>query len=304
MCMNTLIEEREGCKKCGEDIFDASAFEIINGAPYLVCNSAVSLHVSVCKFYCHANWNPLGGGCVRLSNGAPVCECYSSVTGSPQTTTTTKPNIGIENGLIHYWPINNDLKDYVATAHLTPAVSAGKTGFAPNRLGVANGAIFVNGSHYSLPEGIYFSGPFTVMGWVNVIQCAIGSNFFSFGNLGNSDGVRITLCSQDQSYRPQFVISGLLWEAVLQGSSTLPLNVWTHFAVTWTGNSERIASLYINGALISSANWAQQVSNASRKVNSLGTPSLMVGANVFDEFRIYNRALSASEIQYQMSINI
>jgi len=75
MCMNTLTEERDGCRQCGDDIFDVSAFEIINGFPYLVCNSAVPLHVSVCKFYCHANWNPNGGKCVRLANGAPVCQC-------------------------------------------------------------------------------------------------------------------------------------------------------------------------------------------------------------------------------------
>ncbi len=78
----------------------------------------------------------------------------------------------------------------------------------------------------------------------------------------------------------------------------VPMNTWTHLAVTFDGSTLR---LYINGFLINS------VANAGQLTTSSG--ALRIGGDsiwgeyfngIIDEIRIYNRALSAAEIQTDM----
>ena len=83
------------------------------------------------------------------------------------------------------------------------------------------------------------------------------------------------------------------------GTSALPLNTWTHLTVTFDGATER---LYVGG-----------IQTASRTVTGAMTPStgaLKIGGNtvwgewfqgLIDEVRIYNRALSTTEIQSDMN---
>ena len=84
--------------------------------------------------------------------------------------------------------------------------------------------------------------------------------------------------------------------------SALPLNTWTHLAATYDGSSVRI---YVNGALV-----------ASRAVTGgivASTLPLRIGGNavwgeyysgLIDEVRIYNRALTGTEIQTDMNTPI
>lgn len=83
------------------------------------------------------------------------------------------------------------------------------------------------------------------------------------------------------------------------GPSTLVVNAWTHLAATFDGATTR---LFVNGTQVA----AQAQSTAL--ANSTGT--LQIGgdsypneffAGVIDEVRIYNRALSAAELQADMN---
>ena len=86
------------------------------------------------------------------------------------------------------------------------------------------------------------------------------------------------------------------------GTSTLPLNAWTHLAVTYDASALR---LYVNGT---------QVATRSQTGNiTTSTGALRIGGNsvwgeyfngVIDEVRIYNRALTATEIQTDMNAPI
>ena len=84
------------------------------------------------------------------------------------------------------------------------------------------------------------------------------------------------------------------------GTSQLPLNAWTHVAATYDNTTLR---LYVNGVQVGS----RAVSGAL--VTSTGV--LRIGGNSMwgeffagriDEVRIYNRALSAGEIQADMAL--
>lgn len=96
---------------------------------------------------------------------------------------------------------------------------------------------------------------------------------------------------------------GQLWlgntEQTAAGAGSLPINSWTHLAATFDGASLR---LYVNGTLVTT--FAASGSLAST------TNPLRIGGNsiwgeyfrgLIDDVRIYNRALSATEIQGDMA---
>jgi hypothetical protein len=83
------------------------------------------------------------------------------------------------------------------------------------------------------------------------------------------------------------------------GTSRLPLNTWTHLAATYDGAQVR---LYVNGV--------QAGSRAQTGSITVSTGPLRIGGNavwteffagLIDEVRVYNRALSAAEIQADMN---
>jgi hypothetical protein len=93
---------------------------------------------------------------------------------------------------------------------------------------------------------------------------------------------------------------GGTWAAGNQNTvapSVLPVNTWTHLAATFDRTTVR---LYVNGA--------QVASQAQTTLLTTSTATLQIGGDVYgenfagriDEVRIYNRALSAAEIQGDM----
>jgi fibronectin type 3 domain-containing protein len=85
----------------------------------------------------------------------------------------------------------------------------------------------------------------------------------------------------------------------LRGSAQLPLNTWAHLATTYDGSNLR---LYVNAAQVGS--------QAASGPITTSTGALRIGGNNIwpewfqgriDEIRVYNRALSATEIQTDMA---
>jgi hypothetical protein len=88
-------------------------------------------------------------------------------------------------------------------------------------------------------------------------------------------------------------------EQILHGTSAVPLNTWTHLALTYDGATMR---LYVNGTQVSSQ---ARTGNVATSANALRIGGDSVWGEYFngliDEVRVYNRALSASEIQTDMN---
>jgi beta-lactam-binding protein with PASTA domain len=91
----------------------------------------------------------------------------------------------------------------------------------------------------------------------------------------------------------------------IQGPPRLPLNTWSHIAVTYTtaagGSTLRF---YVNGALVTTVNGSNQNILVGNQPLRIGNSNAQIseGFNgLIDEVRVYNRALSAAEIATDMN---
>jgi DUF1680 family protein len=153
------------------------------------------------------------------------------------------------------------------------------------------------GEYVVMPAGI-LSGltDFTIAVWVNLKQIVTWSRIFDFGT---GTGTYMFLVA-DAGSGPRFAIttSGPGGEQQVNYGTGLSAGTWTHVAITLAKNT---ATLYVNGAAVAS--------NTSMTLtpSSLGsTGNNWIGRSQFgdpdlngsvDEFQIYNRALSAAEVQ-------
>jgi hypothetical protein len=88
-----------------------------------------------------------------------------------------------------------------------------------------------------------------------------------------------------------------------RGTAAIPLNTWTHLATTYDGTSLRV---YVNGVLAGTTAGSGSINVANGALRIGGNNSAPLGQGEFykgliDEVRIYNRALSASEIAADMA---
>jgi len=90
---------------------------------------------------------------------------------------------------------------------------------------------------------------------------------------------------------------------VVNGTSGLPLNTWSHLALTFDGAALR---LYVNGQLVGSKAQTGSVPVTSGVLsiggNNIWSDQYFSGR--IDEIRIYNRALNQQEIQNDMNTPI
>lgn len=174
-----------------------------------------------------------------------------------------------------------------ATLNGSAAWTAGKNG----------NAVSLNGStaYASLPTGITSTlNDFTVSTWVRVNASADWSRILDFGT-GTSNYMFLTPKAGGGGLR--FAIKTTSGTEQQINASALATGLWKHVAVTLSGTT---GILYVDGAEVA------RNSSMTYKPSSLGsTSSNFIGKSQFsdpflnglvDDFKIYNRALSASEI--------
>jgi hypothetical protein len=112
-------------------------------------------------------------------------------------------------------------------------------------------------------------------------------------------GLTYALYANTDTSRPSAHIFTSGGEAILKGASALTVNAWNHLAATYDGTTLRI---YLNAVEIGSATVGKPI--------TVTTGALKIGSNsiwgewfqgLIDDVRVYNRALSASEIQTDMN---
>ena len=180
-------------------------------------------------------------------------------------------------------------------AHIT---NSGATGArVPGKIGKAV-QLSGNGEYVNLPSGIV-SGlhDFTISAWVNPSANTAWSRVFDFGT-GTNNYMFLTVSAGGGPLRFAITTSGNGAEQQLTAPGNLPLNTWSHVAVTLSGST---GTLYINGQPVAT-NTGMTLNPAALGVtnqNWIGRSQFggdpFLGATV-DDFNIYSRALSAAEI--------
>lgn len=170
-----------------------------------------------------------------------------------------------------------------------PTWAAGRTGNAVNLDG--------SNDYVSMPNAIVSTlYDFTIAAWVRLDTVSTWSRIFDFGT-GTARNMFLTPRGGSSVIRFAITTNGNGAEQQINGNAALATGSWQHVAVTLSGN---LGILYVNGAEVG------RNSNMTLRPANLGNTNLnYIGRSQYadpyldgrvDNFRIYNRALTAAEI--------
>jgi hypothetical protein len=154
------------------------------------------------------------------------------------------------------------------------------------------------GQYAALPIGILWNMyDFTVAAWVKLDGPGAGQHIFDFGSspsstmyltpLGTTGVVRFAITTSNPNAGPR-----------IDGTAPLPAGAWVHVAVT---KSALVGRLYVNGGQVGEnpnvGLYPARLGNAPNNwIGRSQNPSDPFFAGLVDDFRIYQRGLTADEI--------
>jgi autotransporter-associated beta strand protein len=207
------------------------------------------------------------------------------------------PNIG----QVHYYRFNEaggtQILDSWSAVHGSMATAAVR------QAGYIDQSLYLNGTstaYATLPAGFVSTlNNFTIAAWVKMDALSNWMRVFDFGS-STTNYMFLTVqtgVTGGKSIVGYGIKNGTPAELNLRYNYTFPLNTWTHLAITQSGNT---LNMFINGALVATS------TTITIKPADLGnTTQNYLGKSQFndpmfkgaiDDFRIYGRALSTTEI--------
>lgn len=201
-------------------------------------------------------------------------------------------------GLVGWWPANGNAGNVV---NMSAATIDSNVTFASGKVSQAfdlNGGT-VNAGNFS---GLSNAAALTIMAWINYGNTntnnegsivgqgdrSSGAWVFSVepvGGGGNAPVLLLYLKYSDEG-----------WEYITSHQNVVPVGQWTHVAVTWR-SSDGIAKFYFNGSNVDNL-----PAGATKKLANPQNLPLIIGQagsyhGLIDEVKVFNRALSAADIQ-------
>jgi len=194
----------------------------------------------------------------------------------------------------------SNLSDVVGAANLFGGSSYS---FTYDRFCTPNSAIYFNKGYLQVPAGVYLKGDFTVIAWIYLKSYQSWSKIFDFGNGSGSDNVLLTMIETNPQIRG-YTFNGSSY-SIIQTSSVINLNEWYFISFVLSGTT---GFIYVNGNQVVTGK-LQIPNNIIRKSNYIGKSNWASDLNadaIYDEFKIYQVALSSIDImnEYQISSNI
>jgi hypothetical protein len=239
-----------------------------------------------------------------------VARAYANNTASTTTTPHIQPSIPPPSGLVSWWPGDGNFRDIQGSNTGKPQ---GVVTFGQGEVGQA---FLLNGTDAAIDAGnassLHVSShDFTVDAWVKfhsltsdfyLNDLSIVDKMFARNGVVNSDGWRLFKQNDNHFW---FCLGGNTVNGCGSGSPTTvisttsatdqPLGTWFHVAAV---KSNHEIAIYVNGV--------QEASMPLSSFLDTNSTDLFIGANaaegshfngLLDEVQIFNRALSASEIQ-------
>ncbi|PJZ70708.1 hypothetical protein CH373_07200 [Leptospira perolatii] len=214
-------------------------------------------------------------------------------------------NSTLSQGLLHHWPLDGNAQDSVGTLNLS-AFGSGMTSVTGHD-GVPSGAFHYHGTafHSSSQNGEDFLAgnisSFTVSAWASgnfpAVPSGLNGIFLSQGNGFGLQYYNIGVCT---GRLRGFTNDGSSGDVdVSSACGVYSNNTWYHIAFVWELPTKR-ATFYVNGSQITSGSGGLNYPWGTLASFQLATSSLNSGYifdGAIDEVRIYNRALSSTEIQ-------
>lgn len=220
------------------------------------------------------------------------------------------PVVGPTNGLVGWWKL--DETSGTSAADSSGTGNTGTTHASPawTTAGQFNGALTFNGTtqYVSVPDvaSLQLSGSWTVSTWVN--PSALPASGLYYGVLSKtnaSSNMNYVLTVDNASGlfgagAPKWVVefnqsSGPVWYAADQTS--ISTGTWYHLAGVWDSSTHNLY-LYLNGILVATQNTGANVPDSGSGNNlTIGSRGATHTAGTLDDTRIYNRALTASEVK-------
>lgn len=215
----------------------------------------------------------------------------------------------VTNGLVAYYPFDGNAKDAVGTNNGTVIGSDWK--FLPDRFGNPQSSLFLNttsppsvtlnGAYVSARKSsaLDFSKDFTLSVWVNVIESIPDAEQVLISN--GSDGLHYAVFAVEPKAGVYPIRVGCSWGGTNAADAVVPpfTNSWHQFVAVRSGNN---TTLYENGSALTNAIMSAPLNSSNIWIGRF-QPFPSGNQNTFqlfggiDDLRMYNRALSASEVQ-------
>src|SRR6266511_1496066 len=200
----------------------------------------------------------------------------------------------ISSGLVAYWKFDEGTGTTAADSS-----GNGNTGTLANgpswTSGIAGNALYFDGTDDNVTvadsNSLDLTNSFTFSAWVNP-----ASAFTDFRSILAKNYKYYLYASSTGFCGDGSALGGFyeVMDTVACQPSSLPVNTWTHLTLTYNGS---VLTLYRNGGAVATANVSGTLSSS--------TGTLQIGASEYgeyfqgliDEVRVYNRALTNTEIQ-------
>jgi hypothetical protein len=199
--------------------------------------------------------------------------------------------------LTHYWPINNDIKDYAGNSDM---IYGANNTLCPDRFNKSKSALNFENGYNVLTNEINFNGDFAITVWINYNKLTNLSRILEVSN-SNNDFVAFYSALDDLACPGLTITNGLEKLTEHKCNKTLATGKWYHLAISICGSVSR---LFVNGALDSKREQVLSIFDINGTRNYVGGNSFD-GPNLnakIDELRIYNRCLSQNEIMNLMNV--
>jgi hypothetical protein len=282
---------------------NASDNVAVQGVQFLLDGTPIGAEDTTAPYSISWNSTSVAGGSYQLS--ARARDTVNQTTSLPVTVTVNNVNVGLVASYSFNEGSGTTLNDRTGTGHtgtisgaLWTTATQGKFGSALTFDGVNDWVTVSDANDLDFTNGM------TLEAWV--FPTALGSGSWRNVIIKERPGGEVynLYANSDANAPVVWVVRSATPGQPLDaaGAATLPLNAWTHLAVTYDGTTLR---LWVNGTQVGSR------AVAGPLLTSTGL--LRLGGNSvwgeyfqgrIDEVRIYNRALGGSELQLDMGAPI